>query len=277
MANWDNITSIGEVKDLRGTASPLAYAGGGGLVVLLLTIGLNYLGIHVLPSTVGSVVNAIGNSRVSTRKQPVEFQGKDSYEVFVSKVLGSTNDVWSEVFSQNGRVYQAPQAVLYRDVTSTGCGSADSSVGPFYCPEDQTIYLDETFFTELSQYGASTGDVAQAYVIAHEVGHNVQKQLGALSGADAKSQYGSIETELQADCYAGVWAYAENKNGLFADGEINQATSAAAAVGDDNIQQKTEGRITPENFTHGTSAQRVNAFNVGYNNGQPGKCVDLNK
>lgn len=276
MANWDNITSVGDVEDRRGLSPALAFTGGGGIVVLLLTLGLNYLGFNISPDTVSTVVNSLGSSKVDTQDQPTEFQGKDSYEVFVSKALGSTNDVWNSVFAKNGLSYQKPRLVLFRSATNSGCGIASSAVGPFYCPNDQTIYIDETFFDELyNQFGGNTGDVAQAYVIAHEVGHHVQYQLGLFDSQDPSSRYGAIETELQADCYAGVWAYAENKNGLFANGEISQATNAASAVGDDNVQQKTTGRVSPESWTHGSSAQRVGAFNKGYSTGQPSQCVNL--
>ncbi len=278
MAKWDNITSVGDVEDRRGLTPALAFTGGGGLVVLLLTLGLNYLGLNVSPDTVSTVINSLGSTKADTKSQPVEFQGQDDYEVFVSKVLGSTGEMWSGVFIKNGLTYQKPRLVLFRELTNSGCGVASSAVGPFYCPNDQAIYLDETFFDELrTRFGGNTGDVAQAYVIAHEVGHHVQYQLGLFDSQDPNSQYGSIETELQADCYAGVWAYAENKNGMFANGEINQATSAASAVGDDNIQQKTTGRVSPESWTHGSSAQRVAAFNKGYVTGQPSQCVNLSQ
>lgn len=276
MANWDDITSVGDVHDRRGMTPALAFTGGGGIVVLLLTLGLNYLGFNVSPDTVSTVVNSLGTSAVDTQEQPAEFQGEDNYEVFISKVLGSTNETWAGVFAKNSLTYDKPQVVLFRNATNSGCGIASSAVGPFYCPSDQKIYLDETFFDELrTKFGSNTGDVAQAYVIAHEVGHHVQYQLGLFDSQEATSQYGSIETELQADCYAGVWAYAQNKNGLFANGEISQATNAAGAVGDDNIQQRTNGRVTPETWTHGSSAQRVAAFNTGYNTGQPSQCVNL--
>ena len=163
--------------------------------------------------------------------------------------------------------------MLFRGATRSQCGVASSQVGPHYCPIDQTIYLDETFFDELRQrFGGSSGEVAQAYVIAHEVGHHVQNQLGVLA-ENQNSQKGSIAIELQADCYAGVWAYSQARNGVFENGEIQQAMSAAEAVGDDNIQEKTEGRVTPENWTHGSSEQRVNAFTAGYETGNPGQCT----
>lgn len=278
MANWDLITGRGDVDDRRGTTSALAFTGGGGLVVLLLTLGLNYLGFNVSPDTVSGVVNTFGSSQVDQQEQPPEFRGEDSYEVFASKILGSTNEVWTEAFAKNGERYQAPTLVLFRNATQTGCGLASSAVGPFYCPSDQTLYLDETFFDELkSRFGGSAGEVAQAYVIAHEVGHHVQNQEGLFRQGGPQGQHGAIETELQADCYAGIWAYSVNKYGVFEPGDINQALSAAAAVGDDNIQEKTQGRINPETWTHGSSEQRMEAFNIGFDTGQPGVCTDLNR
>lgn len=278
MANWDLINGGGNVEDRRGTTSALAFTGGGGLVVLLLTLGLNYLGVNVSPDMVSGVVNSFGSSQVDQQEQPPEFRGEDSYEVFTAKVLGSTDQVWNEAFAKKGQTYQEPRLVLFRNATQTGCGLASSAVGPFYCPTDQTLYLDETFFEELkNRFGGSAGEVAQAYVIAHEVGHHVQNLEGLFAAGNPQTQHGSIETELQADCYAGVWAYAVNKNGVFSPGEIDQALSAAAAVGDDNIQERTQGRTSPETWTHGSSEQRVNSFNKGFNSGQPGVCVDLNR
>ncbi len=207
MANWDLITGRGDVDDRRGTTSALAFTGGGGLVVLLLTLGLNYLGFNISPDMVSGVVNTFGSSQVDQQEQPPEFRGEDSYEVFASKILGSTNEVWTDAFAKNGERYQAPTLVLFRNATQTGCGLASSAVGPFYCPSDQTLYLDETFFDELkSRFGGSAGEVAQAYVIAHEVGHHVQNQEGLFRQGGPQGQHGAIETELQADCYAGIWA-----------------------------------------------------------------------
>lgn len=279
MANWDDITSEGTVEDRRGMRPTIAFAGTGGLVALLLTLGLNYLGLNVSPETVDSVlstVQSLNTGKADQVSQPAEFQGADSYEVFTKKVLGSTDEVWTGVFERSGRTYTKPRLVLFRQATQSACGVATTQVGPHFCPEDDTIYLDETFFDELHRrFGSDTGEVAQAYVIAHEVGHNVQKQLGVFDGGPSTSPAESVAIELQADCYAGVWAYTQAKNGRFENGEINQALSAAAAVGDDNIQ-KTEGmRINPETWTHGSSADRVNAFTVGYTTGQPSKCTNL--
>lgn len=279
MADWDKIIGNGNIEDRRGMGGPALLAGGGGLVAILLTIGLNFLGLNVSPSVVQDILNSaqsISGSQADQSQQPEEFRGDDSYEVFTRKVLGSTDEVWASVFAQNQLTYEKPTLVLFRSATQSGCGYATSEVGPHYCPADSTIYLDETFFGELrDRFGADTGDVAQAYVIAHEVGHHVQNQLGAFNTSAAGTQEGSIALELQADCYAGVWAYTQSKNNVIKAGEIDQALSAAAAVGDDRIQQATQGRVTPENWTHGSSEQRVNAFTTGFTTGQPGKCMDV--
>ena len=275
MAKWDNITSRGSVEDRRGLSSP-AFAGGG-IVTVLITLALGYFGLYVSPSTIDQVIGQIQSlqsSQVDESEQPIEFRGDDDYEVFTSKVLGSSNELWGDVFSRNNGEYETPRLVLFRGTTRSSCGVATSQVGPHYCPYDKTIYLDETFFDELKQrFGGSSGEVAQAYVIAHEVGHHVQNQLGALSAENQNSREGSIALELQADCYAGVWAYSQAKNNVFENGEIEQAMSAAAAVGVDNIQQTIEGRVTPENWTHGSSEQRVGAFMTGYQTGDPARCT----
>ena len=275
MARWDKIGSTGNIDDRRGMNAPVF--AGSGIVAVLVAMALGYFGIYVPQSTIEdaiSQIQSLQSAQVDEAEQPIEFRGDDDYEIFASKVLGSNNDVWTTVFSRNNEQYQAPKLVLFRSATRSGCGVATSAVGPHYCPNDTTIYLDETFFNELKQrYGGSSGEVAQAYVIAHEVGHHVQYQLGALTSEAQNSRAGSIALELQADCYAGIWAYSQAKNGIFEDGEIEQAMSAAAAVGDDNIQETVEGRVTPENWTHGSSEQRVNAFTTGYTTGDPSRCT----
>lgn len=279
MANWDDIKTSGDVEDRRGTGPAVALAGGGGLIALLITIGLNFLGLNVPQSTVQDILSTFQTLSPGTAQQaeqPAEFRGEDSYEVFTTKVLGSTNEVWNDVFARNNLMYQQPRLVLFRQATRSGCGVATTKVGPHFCPEDGTIYLDETFFDELkNRFGGDTGEVAQAYVIAHEVGHNVQSQLGVFNSPNAQTQEGMVALELQADCYAGVWAYTQARNGIFENGEINQALSAAAAVGDDHVQRTETGTTNPETWTHGSSEQRVNAFTRGYQTGQPSQCVDL--
>ncbi len=280
MARWDKISRQGRVIDRRGMSGGLMFAGGGGLVALLLTIGLQFMGLNIPQSTVEDIlaqVDSLQSSRVEPAEQPVEFRGEDDYERFVSQVLGSADAVWLDSFADSGRDYQPPQLVLFRQATQSACGGAVSQVGPHYCPADSTIYLDETFFDQLrGRFGADTGEVAQAYVIAHEVGHHVQNQLGALNSSIGATRYGQIALELQADCYAGIWAYSQAKNNVFEGDEINQALSAAAAVGDDNIQRQTSGQVSPESWTHGSSEQRVNAFQTGYKTGDPSRCSNLN-
>lgn len=279
MAIWDKITTGGNVEDRRGNTPGMAITGAGGLIAMLLAIGLSFMGLNISPNTIEEMLNNMSSlvpQSAQQQEQPEEFRGADSYEVFASRVLGSANQMWSAVFAENGYRYQEPRLVLFRDVTNSGCGIATSQVGPHYCPNDQTIYLDETFFDELhQQFGASKGEVAQAYVISHEVGHHVQNLLGAL-GSSYGSQDEMINLELQSDCYAGVWAYSVDRLGVFeSDKEIEEALSAASAVGDDHIQEKTTGRVDRESWTHGSSDQRVNAFKTGYSTGNPGQCVDL--
>jgi predicted metalloprotease len=165
--------------------------------------------------------------------------------------------------------------VLFRGATNSGCGYASSQSGPHYCPTDQTIYLDETFFDELqARFGGSNGDVAQAYVLAHEAGHHAQNQLGIMDEVQASGYDNdlSVKLELQADCFAGLWAYSVKDLGVFEEGEIQEAISAAEAVGDDNIQSRTQGQVNPETWTHGSSAQRIDWFNRGFNSGQINSC-----
>lgn len=212
-----------------------------------------------------------------TNEEKLQFEGNDSYEEFASTVLGSNDDMWEQVFSNEGIIYDPPTLVLFRTATETGCGTATSEVGPFYCPLDQTIYLDETFFEELTnRFGARGGDVAQAYVISHEVGHHVQNLLGILDNKSnshsEENQSASIQIELQADCFAGLWAYSIKELEVLSPGEIIEAMDAAAAVGDDRIQKAITGRVNPETWTHGSSEQRVNSFTNGYESGELKSC-----
>ena len=271
MAQWNKITSSGNVEDRRGMRSVGVIGGGLGIAGVIISLLFTYLSGGDLA---GEVVNQLQNVQVGTNQtyNTKDFKGADTYEVFTSKVLGSANDMWSGVFSQNNLIYHAPKLVLFRGATQSACGGALSQAGPHYCPVDRTIYLDETFFEELTKrFGAKGGDVAEAYVIAHEVGHHAQTELGTLS--DNRSNSTSIKTELQADCYAGLWAYSIRELDVLAPGEIKEAIDAAAAVGDDRIQEKTTGNVSPETWTHGSSAERVNAFNIGYESGSLKACA----
>ncbi|MBA3733180.1 neutral zinc metallopeptidase [Patescibacteria group bacterium] len=269
MANWENLTGRGNVEDRR-SMGPVAIGGGLSLTGLLIVLALNYLG----GGNVTDVLSQLQNTQVPIEQSynSKDFEGADSYEVFASTVLGSTNDTWTKVFSKNNKTYTPPKLVLFRVATMSACGGASSDVGPHYCPADSTIYLDETFFDELkNRFKAQGGDVAEAYVIAHEVGHHVQKELGLAENIETNQQ--SINTELQADCFAGLWAYSIKDLGVFEPGEIKEALDAAAAVGDDRIQKATLGRVNPESWTHGSSAQRVNSFNKGFQTGSVGECI----
>ncbi len=263
MANWDTISSSGNVEDRRGFG-PVAIGGGISLTGLVLLLALNYLS----GGSLIDVANQLNTAPVVQQQAPSQqFEGKDSYEVFAGKVLGSNNEAWSTIFKQHNQTYAAPKLVLFRTATDSACGTATSRVGPHYCPFDRTIYLDETFFDELThRFGAKGGDVAQAYVISHEVGHHVQNQLRQLNNKN------SVAVELQADCYAGVWANSLKDRSVFEPGEINEAIDAAAAVGDDRIQAKVQGYTDPETWTHGSSSQRVGWFNKGYDSGSLEAC-----
>lgn len=267
MADWKKILSRGKVEDRRSLGPVAGGISITGVAILLL---MNYLGG-------GDLGTFIQNFDTTTVQQAPsdnsEFAGEDPYEVFASTVLGSNNDAWNNIFPVNGTSYQDPRLVLFRQSTQSSCGGASSRYGPHYCPIDATIYLDETFFDELTaRFGARGGDVAQAYVISHEVGHHVQNLLGTLSQAPPADNEVSIKLELQADCFAGIWANSIKDIGILEIGEIEEAMDAAAAVGDDRIQERAQGYTNPESFTHGTSEERVRWFTTGYENGNVESC-----
>lgn len=280
MADWSKIGSRGNIQDRR-TMGPVKIGGGlgiGGVVLLLL---FNYLGGGSVTNVLPQLLNELESSQIvgENNLDTTQFEGEDDYEVFASTVLGSANDMWAVIFNQNNLTYTPPSLVLFRASTNSSCGGASSETGPHYCQSDETIYLDETFFDELTnRLGAKGGDVAQAYVIAHEVGHHAQHELGILNegqinrGEKMSGNDHSIATELQADCFAGLWAYSIKDKGVFLPGEIDEALDAASAVGDDRIQQKTTGRVTPETWTHGSSADRMKWFTRGFETGSVASC-----
>jgi predicted metalloprotease len=200
---------------------------------------------------------------------------------FVSKVLASTEDVWTETFRQNGKQYEAPKLVLFTGATPTACGTGQTAMGPFYCPGDHKVYIDLAFYRELKERFHAPGEFAQAYVIAHEVGHHVQNLLGIadkvhqakqrVSKAEANAM--SVRMELQADCLAGVWGKrTDTMKKVLEPGDLEAALNAASAIGDDRLQQQSQGRIVPESFTHGSSAQRVRWFKTGFESGDMNQC-----
>ena len=214
-----------------------------------------------------------------TRQAP---PANDQQAEFVRSILGDTEDTWGAVFAQSGRQYKEPKLVLFSGQVNSACGYATSATGPFYCPADQQVYLDLEFFREMSQRFSAAGDFAQAYVIAHEVGHHVQTLMGVSAKVQAARQAGQrmegnngllVRQELQADCLAGVWAYnAQNRLNWLEPGDIEEALNAANAIGDDRLQQQSRGRVVPDSFTHGTSAQRVRWFKTGFAQGQINQC-----
>ena len=209
-------------------------------------------------------------------------QPGDEASEFVRAVLGDTEDTWHALFQAAGRQYQEPRLVLFSGSVDSACGFASAAVGPFYCPGDRQVYLDLEFFRELEQRFAAAGDFAQAYVIAHEVGHHVQTLLGVSARVNAARQRGErvegasgllVRQELQADCLAGVWAHhAQRRLDWLEPGDLEEALNAANAIGDDRLQHQTRGQVVPDAFTHGTSAQRVRWFRIGFDTGEPGRC-----
>lgn len=280
MALWDKIGSSGDVEDRRGMGTGgIAITSVGGLILFLAFAFLGG-GTGQNGSVLEQILGQVAEQQPPTTSQPAEFQGADQYETFTKKVLGSNNDTWQAILAVQGVEYTPPKLVLFRDLTQSACGAASSAVGPHYCPYDQTIYMDETFFDELQRrFGGSSGDVAQAYVISHEVGHHVQNQLGTMEQVTQAQQDNpdqanalSEALELQADCYAGIWMHSLSAEGILQSGEIKQALSAATAVGDDHIQKTETGTTNPETWTHGSSAQRTQWFTTGYNTGKLTSC-----
>lgn len=274
MARWDKLGGRGNVEDRRGVG--MAIGGGAGVIGIIIVLALNYFGINIDPSLVTEVVDRMQPAQ----QESGEFAGEDAYELFASRVLGSADEYWQQELGSRDIQYAAPRLVLFRDATRSACGMATLQVGPHYCPADQTIYLDERFFDILKQQlGAKGGETAQAYVIAHEVGHHVQQVTGDMSRVMSDPGYRqsgdnslSVRLELQADCYAGLWAYAVDAQGVFEAGDIDQAIDAAEKVGDDYLQSRSGGSINPETWTHGSSEDRKAAFNNGYTYGDFERC-----
>ena len=282
MARWNKLGTRGNVEDRRGVGRPAAAVGGLGAIGVVIVMLMTLLGGG--GEGLDEIVGQLQETQVPQQAavQPEEFAGEDEYEVFASTVLGSTDETWGEIFVASNLTYAEPTLVLFRGSTQSACGGANSAVGPHYCPPDETIYLDETFFDEMTRsLGAQGGDVAEAYVIAHEVGHHIQNQIGVMdevrnaqqaSGSQEAANALSVQMELQADCFAGVWANTLRDSGVFLPKEIQEAIDAAASVGDDRIQQQVQGQISPEKWTHGSSAQRVEWFTRGFETGDPSQC-----
>ena len=273
---WDDQQESSNVEDRRGMSGGTGMlAGGGGLIVLILAL---FFGVD--PSTIsrflgGGSSNAPTNSQVAGPRRPTD-PAEDELAKKTSIIFHDTEVVWGDLFQQMDRVYKQPKLVLYTDRVDSACGSADASVGPFYCGGDQKVYIDLSFYKDMQQKLDAPGEFARAYVIAHEVGHHVQGLLGyadrahqAEHGASSvEAHHMSVRLELQADYLAGVWSYHAQKRYKFLEsGDVDTALRAANAIGDDRLQKKARGTITPDTFTHGTSKQRMHWFNQGFTTG----------
>ncbi len=272
---WEFGRKSDNVEDRRGTkASPGVVGGGiGGLILTLIAV---FLGVdpalidQIIPQDNGS------SSPTQTTSQPRDEMGK-----FVSVVLADTEDTWNPLFRQMGRNYREPKLVLFENAVQSACGYTSSAVGPFYCPPDQKVYLDLSFFRDLKDELGAPGDFAQAYVIAHEVGHHVQNLMGISDEvrniqnqvSQVQANQLSVKLELQADCFAGIWAHhAQRQRQIIEKGDVEEAINAAASIGDDRLQKQAQGYVVPESFTHGSSAQRVKWFKRGIQIGKIEAC-----
>ncbi len=264
------------IEDVRGMGGKGIALGGGGLGMLVVLIAALVCGIDPRQLLDGSV-NLPGSQQQQQQQpqQPQNRQSDDDQKKFAASVLGSTEDVWNKILPQQAnRRYVEPKLVLFTDSVQSACGNASSATGPFYCPGDQKLYLDFGFFRELEREFKAKGDFAQAYVIAHEVGHHIQNILGTMDKVNraGNSNQLSVALELQADCYAGVWAYYANQQGLVEAGDFEEALRAASAVGDDSIQKRSQGYVVPDSFTHGSSRERMTWFSKGLQSGDMRQC-----
>lgn len=275
---WEFGRRSTNVEDRRGGGVSAPVVGGGiGAIVISLLVAL--LGGD--PGVILEQVNQNGD-RPSTQLDPTNRPpASDQMADFVSVVLADTEDTWHDIFRKNGQTYVEPSLVLYSNAVESACGFARSAVGPFYCPRDQKVYIDLSFYQDLKYRYQAPGDFAQAYVIAHEVGHHVQNLLGisdkvrSLQSRASKVEANqlSVRLELQADCFAGVWAnHAQRSRQILEAGDIEEALNAASSIGDDRLQSQAKGYIVPETFTHGSSAQRVSWFKRGIQTGEPTQC-----
>jgi predicted metalloprotease len=263
----------GNVEDRRGIGMVGGGLGVGGILVAVIAYFLGFDPAAVL--NVAEQVAPQHDTRAAPKGAPSDETGQ-----FVSRVLGSTEDVWSRIFRQSNSQYRPPTLVLYDGQVSSACGLGQAAMGPFYCPGDEKLYIDLSFFRDLQTRFGAPGDFAQAYVIAHEVAHHVQKLTGAFNrmesararGSQAEANEMSVRTELQADCYAGIWGYHAGAMNQLEPGDIAEALNAATAIGDDRLQKQGQGRVVPESFTHGSSEQRMRWFKRGFDSGRPQDC-----
>ncbi|WP_282807683.1 KPN_02809 family neutral zinc metallopeptidase [Hafnia alvei] len=283
---WQGRRESDNVEDRRGdsTGSSGGLGGGGfrvprgkgGLILLVVVLVAGYYGVDLTPLLNGEA--PVGQTQ--TQSQQVNSPEDNQMAKFTSVILASTEDTWSQLFQKMGKQYQDPKLVLYRGATRTGCGTGQSVMGPFYCPADKTVYIDLSFYQEMKDKLGADGDFAQGYVVAHEVGHHVQNLLGIepkirqmqQGASKAEQNRLSVKMELQADCFAGVWGHYMQNQQVLEQGDLEEALNAAQAIGDDRLQQQSQGRVIPDSFTHGTSEQRYTWFKRGFDSGNLNSC-----
>ncbi|AAZ96400.1 putative neutral zinc metallopeptidase [Thiobacillus denitrificans ATCC 25259] len=272
---WERGRRSSNIEDRRGMRIGGRGLAGGGIGAIVLALVAMYFGVD--PSV---VLNQVGGP-AATEQQVAQSPEEERLKEFMSVVLADTEDVWGTLFQQSGQPYRQPTLVLFSGAVQSACGFAEAAMGPFYCPGDQKLYLDMSFFDDLAQRHDAPGDFAQAYVVAHEVGHHVQTLLGVSQQVHAARQRSGeaagnamqVRMELQADCFAGVWAHhADKTRQVLEPGDAEEALAAAAGVGDDRLQRQTRGTVVPESFTHGASEQRMRWFARGMQTGDPGQC-----
>ena len=279
---WQGRRESDNVEDRRGqSGSPMGGGGGfrlpsgkGGIVLLIIVLVAGYYGVDLTGMLTGEPV-----SQQQTTQRSISPQDEEAAK-FTKVILADTEDTGGAIFKDMGRQYPQPKLVMYRGATRTACGTGQSVMGPFYCPADSTVYIDLSFYDEMRNKLGAGGDFAQGYVIAHEVGHHVQKLLGIESkvrqlqqnASQAEANRLSVKMELQADCFAGVWGYNMQKQDYMETGDLQEALNAAEAIGDDRLQQQSQGRVVPDSFTHGTSQQRYTWFKRGFDSGDPAQC-----
>ena len=275
---WTTGRRSDNIEDRRGIRIPRKAAGGGIGIIVVALIAM-YFGVDptIFLDQQGPTSNSVSTYTTSNPMPPAETRLAD----FVSVVLADTEDTWHVLFNKMGKTYAEPKLVLFSGAVESACGFAQAAMGPFYCPADKRVYIDLSFYQDLKNRHGAPGDFAQAYVIAHEIGHHVQMLLGISEKVHAaRMRAGQVEgnqlsvmQELQADCFAGVWAYHANRaRQILEEGDIEEALNAASAIGDDRLQRESRGYVTPDSFTHGSSKQRVYWFRKGFESGDIGQC-----
>lgn len=285
---WQDLEESQNVEDRRGarmggfpryTRGPrIPLRGKTGLAVIAIVVIAGFYGIDLTPLITGDPI-----ALPPTQTQSTSYQGtaqEEELAKFSKVALKTTEDVWTEIFRASGQAYQYPRLVLYSGATSTACGYGESAMGPFYCPGDRKVYVDLSFYKDMQRKLGGGGDFALGYVLAHEVGHHVQTLLGISDKVHQLQQRASkveanrlqVRMELQADCFAGVWGHYMEKRGILEAGDLEEALNTATAIGDDRLQKEATGRVVPDSFTHGTSAQRLRWFKRGFESGNPGVC-----